>query len=56
VYSLDSTIFNLSRPKSINQWENNIPADLILLKTLLNNDDTKLESLASLELFDASTG
>jgi len=39
-----------------NQWENNVPNDVILLKTLLNNDDTKLESLASLELFDASTG
>jgi len=39
-----------------NQWENNVPNDIILLETLLNNDDTKLESLASLELFDASTG
>jgi len=39
-----------------NQWENNVPNNVILLKTLLNNDDTKLESLASLELFDASTG
>jgi len=39
-----------------NQWENNVPNDVILLKTLLNNGDTKLESLTSLELFDASTG
>jgi len=39
-----------------NQWENNVPNNVILLKTLLNNDDTKLESLVSLELFDASTG
>jgi len=39
-----------------NQWENNVPNDIIQFKTLLNNDDSKLQSLSSMELFDATAG
>jgi hypothetical protein len=39
-----------------NQWENNVPNDIIFYETLLDNDDTKLNTLAEVELFDASTG
>jgi hypothetical protein len=39
-----------------NQWENNVPNDIIFYEMLLDNDDTKLNTLSEVELFDASTG
>jgi len=48
-------ITQYSTHKGPNQWENNVPNNIIQLESLLNNDSTKINSLASSELFDAST-